>query len=220
MSVKGNGRDSLADGIYRQLRDAIIRSELRPGDRIVESRVAKENGVSQAPVREAIRRLKGESLVVTARHRGTFVSECSVEDVDDLYALREVLDEFAIRRALRHMAETDLEHFQKLYEEIERTGHEDDLPGFVRADREFHSYIYELAKHEFMYYMWTLIHSKIEQAWYLLNRMAYSHLSEVASRHKPIMEALATRDFEAVRDANLEHLREVRNQLKQFQQDT
>lgn len=216
MSAKSNGRASISEDIYRQLKQAIVRNELRPGDRIVESRVARENGVSQSPVREAILRLKEESLVVAARHKGTFVAEFSVEDVDELYALREVLDEFALKRALRHMADTDLEHLGELYGEIERTGSEDDLEGFVRADREFHSYIYKMAKHEFLYSMWALMHNKIEQAWYLLNRMFYSHLSEAAVRHKPIMEALSRRDLDAAREANLAHLQDVRRQLKQL----
>lgn len=216
MKAKSAGRQSKSDEIYRQLKDAIIRGELRPGDRIVESRVAKENGVSQASVREAIGRLKDETLVITARHRGTFVSSLSVEDVDDLYALREVLDDFALKWALRNMADTHLERVQELYEEIERTGYEDDLSGFVEADMKFHSYIYEMAKHEFLNHVWLLMHSKFEQAWYLLNRMHYSHLSEPALRHKPIADALSRRDFDAAREANRAHLQHVRNQLKQF----
>lgn len=213
METKSNKTRSLADAISEKLRDAIIRGELRPGERIVESKVAAENGVSQAPVREALLRLKDESLVVTMRHKGTFVSEFSLQETYDLYALREVMDEFALKRALRHMAETDLEHLEELYKRIERASLSGEIVSTVTSDMEFHDYIYELANHDFLNYMWKLLRNKISRAWYPLSQTIYSDFTELNAHHKAILDALRSRDFNNISRANHLHLKYVLNLL-------
>lgn len=219
MRSRSNRSRSLADEISEMLRDAIIRGELQPGQRIVESKVAAENGISQAPVREALLRLRDEYLVVTTRHRGTFVSEFSTQEIYDLYALREVMDELALRRSLRHMAETDLEHLEELVKAIEHAVEQaslgsNKLVDIVGADMEFHDYIYKLANHDFLYHIWKLLRNKISRAWFSLNEMVYSDLTELAALHKAIINALRSRDFDKIREANRFHLEHTTKLLR------
>src|SRR5262249_16349671 len=93
-------RTDLAEEVYRVLRDRIFTSALRPGDKIRPEGVANELGVSRTPVVEAINRLAEQGLVVPQPHRGTFVSNLSLEHVIALFEVRLMLEEFSARGGL------------------------------------------------------------------------------------------------------------------------
>ncbi|HWL12944.1 MAG TPA: GntR family transcriptional regulator, partial [Ureibacillus sp.] len=99
---------TLSEQIFEALREKIIKGELQPGDRIVELEVAKNYGVSQAPVREAFLKLAEEDLVVTQRNKGTFVSNFSLDEIDQLYDFRLTVEEFAIKRAFERLTDEDV----------------------------------------------------------------------------------------------------------------
>jgi DNA-binding GntR family transcriptional regulator len=209
--VKG-GR-SRADEVYGHLRDAIVRGDLRPGDRILELKVARDHGVSQAPVREALLRLRQDSLVASDRYKGTFVAGFSLQETVDLYALRVILDEFALRRAMEYATEDEMQRVAARYEAIEEAAVNGDVEDLWRADIDFHDYIYELARHETLYQTWRTVCHKISRAWYLTNQAFYPHLPEIARLHYPILEALRQRDPAKVKHASEYHLLNIRLRL-------
>src|SRR5262245_1038429 len=80
-----------AEQAYRQIRDAIVQGRYRPGQRLIEQRISEEFGLSRTPVREGLRRLEAEGLVITERNRGAVVRPVTPGDIDDLYELRATL---------------------------------------------------------------------------------------------------------------------------------
>src|SRR5690242_10297658 len=113
---------TLSEQIYEALREKIIKGELQPGDRIVELEVAKSYGVSQAPVREAFLKLADEDLVVTQRNKGTFVSNFSADEIDQLYDFRLMLEEFAIKKAFERLSDEDAEELKNYYNDMVHAG--------------------------------------------------------------------------------------------------
>src|SRR5438132_1176243 len=99
---------ALRDDVRRYLRHAIMRGALKPGEKIVESHVARALGVSQAPVREALRELEQLGLVVNHSRRGTFVRQITPHDAWELYTLRAELEVLAARLALPQLTPADL----------------------------------------------------------------------------------------------------------------
>ena len=88
---------SLREAALAAIRQAISRGDLKPGQRLVESDVAEQMGISRAPVREALRQLETEGLVVSEPHRGTFVAEVSATDLWEIYTLRAAIERLAVR---------------------------------------------------------------------------------------------------------------------------
>lgn len=121
--------------IAAHLRDAILRGELRPGDRIRQEEVAEQLGASRVPVREALRILEAEGLTEHEAHKGARVPRLSQHEVDMIYQMRERLEPLALIESLPHLGDADLAHVTELQEQIEAN---EDLDRFLELDREFH----------------------------------------------------------------------------------
>ncbi|WCK56408.1 GntR family transcriptional regulator [Aneurinibacillus sp. Ricciae_BoGa-3] len=197
---------SLSAQIYESLRDQIIKGELQPGDRIVELEVAKNFGVSQAPVREAFLKLADEELVVSQRNKGTVVSNISTDEMDELYGFRLMMEEMAIKRAFERMTEEDVKILEDFYHEMVQAGENNDLDSLRIADVNFHSKIYDMADHKFMRSVWDTLVSKLNRIWYLTSQMYFTHLSEVASIHEPIVKSFRADDLNGCIKAFVNHV--------------
>ena len=120
------------------LRRAIVARELRPGQRIVQEEVAERLGVSIGPVREALRVLEQEGQVTYKPRRGYFVTEMRAEDLEEIYALREVLETRAARRALPTLGDDALERIAGAAADCVNAAEAGDVAAELEANRRFH----------------------------------------------------------------------------------
>ncbi|MGO9754071.1 MAG: GntR family transcriptional regulator [Solirubrobacteraceae bacterium] len=120
------------------LRRAIVEGELRPGQRVGQEEVAELLGVSIAPVREALRVLQQEGQVTYFPRRGYFVTELRIEDLEEIYALRRLLEERAARHALPSIGDQDLERMELAARECAATAQSGDVAAEQQANRRFH----------------------------------------------------------------------------------
>ncbi|MDQ0218683.1 GntR family transcriptional regulator [Peribacillus cavernae] len=206
---------SLSDQISDLLKDSIIKGELKPGDRLLELEVAKTYNVSQAPVREALSRLRKEGFVIHHRHKGSFVSNFSKKNIEEIYSFREVVEPLAITRAIENLKEEDLKELSRLYEKMLAAGKNNDLDEVRELDNAFHSYIYKLADHEFMYQVWMDLSSVSNRIWYVTSQIYFENLDEIAKLHKPILDALWERDVEKCIEAFNKHMHYVWGRIRQ-----
>ena len=132
--------------VFNTLRDAILRGELTPGERLMEIPLAQKLGVSRTPVREAIRMLEQEGLAVTYPRRGAQVAKMSEKDLDDVLEIREVLDTLAISLACDNMTDEDLNRLEAAVVDFEEATKGGDVRAVVRRDEEFHNIIYECSQ--------------------------------------------------------------------------
>ena len=138
---------------YEKVRAAIVENRYPPGQRLVEQRIAEELGLSRTPVREALRLLEAEGLVVSERNRGAMVRPLSPTEVDDLYGLRIQLESYAVRVATERATEEELGELvaaADAFSEARRSVDVDSVDG-VRAlhdaNRRFHDTIINAARH-------------------------------------------------------------------------
>ena len=103
----------LRDVVFKTLRQAILRGELKPGERLMEIKLANKLGVSRTPIREAIRKLELEGLVLMIPRRGAEVAEITEKSLNDVLEVRKALEELAVQLACERMDEEGLEAFEE-----------------------------------------------------------------------------------------------------------
>lgn len=132
----------LRDVVFNTLRHAILKGELEPGERLMEIALAQKLGVSRTPIREAIRKLELEGLVVMVPRKGAEVADITEKDLRDVLEVRTALEELSIELAMQHMSPEDYEALKAANQEFERLAQGDDLIRIAEADVAFHEIIY------------------------------------------------------------------------------
>lgn len=202
----------LRDVVFQTLRQAILRGELEPGERLMEIHLAQKLGVSRTPVREAIRKLELEGLVMMIPRRGAIVAEITVKDLEDVLELRTVLEELAVKRACRLITEEQLEELEGLAEQFVQSLDGDDVAACAQADMEFHDAIYTSTGNGRLV---QILNNLREQMYryrmeYLKDKQTYSQLIQ---DHEEIIEALRQRDEERAIQATCGHIEGQREHI-------
>ncbi len=133
------------EAVLTELRRLLVTGELAPGFPVRQEAVAELLGVSRVPVREALKVLEGEGHVKYAAHRGYVVSELSVEDLVEVYRLRELLEAEAIRVAVPQLTDADVEAIAAAARQVDAAGRTGDLAGMTASNRDFHFQLFDAA---------------------------------------------------------------------------
>ncbi|RKN44921.1 GntR family transcriptional regulator [Streptomyces hoynatensis] len=151
----------LSDQVYGLLRGWILEGELLPGRRLVEADVARRAGTSQAPAREAIKRLTHEGLVTSQSRRGTYVAEISERQAAEIRDIRVMFEEYAARRTSGRLAEEDAQRLAVDVARLRRAADEGDIGAFRDADMAFHRHVCEAAGNAALTRLWRMIESSL-----------------------------------------------------------
>jgi DNA-binding GntR family transcriptional regulator len=198
--------------VYSSVRDAIVRTELQPGQQISENELAAQLGVSRTPVREALARLRDDRLVEIVPQLGTFVSRISVAGVDDAQFLREALECSAVRLAAERADRGDVLELRALLHKQEQTRDDSDAAGFFVLDDQLHSTLCELSGRPIAWQIVERANGHLNR----VRRLSLAHpgyLAEMLAEHKVVVEAVARNDQDAAEDALRHHLRMVLSDL-------
>jgi DNA-binding GntR family transcriptional regulator len=131
--------------VLAELRRAIVTGELRPGEQVLQDALAERFGVSRVPLREALKILEGEGHVVYQPHRGYFVAELDVDDLVEVYRLRDLLESDAVRVAVPKLTAEDLQRLADAADDVDRADGSGDLMAMTVANRRFHFTLIEAA---------------------------------------------------------------------------
>ena len=207
-------RTSLGDVVAERLREAILNSELSPGQHLREEQISESLDVSRGPVRDAFLILEREGLVTLSRHRGATVVQLSVEDFGEVYSLRSVIEELAVRLAIRRRDEADLQALEQSLAEL-RAGMKHKITEEVAAqlDVNFHDNIFRAARHERLYRSWSSIRMQVH--WFLLLRTVASQdwREGMIINHSQILELIRDGDEAEAVTAIGEHIRDAYNRI-------
>jgi DNA-binding GntR family transcriptional regulator len=140
--VKPVPRATLRSKVVAHLFDAILRRELRPGDRIVEARLAHRLGVAQSTLREALQELEHKGLVTKQENRGTFVTRLTAQDIEDIYLVRLELEPLAAALAHQRWTQEHHAHLAGLLEEMRKASERRDFETLLKSDLAFHQFIW------------------------------------------------------------------------------
>jgi DNA-binding GntR family transcriptional regulator len=131
--------------VLGELRRAITTGRLRPGTPIRQDALAEELQVSRVPLREALKTLEGEGLVTYKPHKGYCVAMLSLDDLREVYRIRELLEEEAVRAAVARLTDDDLHRIEAAQEEVERAAAAGDVAAMATANRTFHMTLFDCA---------------------------------------------------------------------------
>ena len=184
-----------SDRAYDGIRGMIISGELAAGASLGEEVLAERCGVSRTPVREALRRLEAEMLVRRTESQRSFVADWSIDDIEDVFELRGILESRAARRAAERMDRTALQRLRASNDAIGRaiSGCTPDIEGFLEGNREFHALILDLADST---KLTTLLGSLIEQpvVWRTAHHYGREELRRSHREHDELLAAFARGD--------------------------
>jgi len=177
------------------LRSAIVTGELRPGQQVIQDRVAGETGLSVAPVREALRTLEQEGQLTYIPRRGYFVTRLSVSDLDEIYGLRATLEPLAIRGALPQLDEDDFGRLEAAAKECAEAAATGDVSTELAANRSFHFGFMEAPGQEHLMRLITMLWDSTEAYRALYYNFPDERQAAVVA-HEEMLVAVRNRDVE------------------------
>lgn len=200
----------LRDVVFNTLRQAILRGELKPGERLMEIKLADKLGVSRTPIREAIRKLELEGLVLMIPRRGAVVAEITEKSLKDVLEVRKALEELSVELACERITQEDISRLKEAAKEFERTLQSGDVTEYAEADVKFHDIIYFATENQRLI---QLLYNLREQMYryrveYLKRREVHEML---LNEHDYIIECIESRDKERAKEAICTH---IENQQK------
>jgi DNA-binding GntR family transcriptional regulator len=181
------------EAVLAELRRAIVSGELRPGQQVRQDALAERWGVSRVPLREALKILEGEGAVTYLPHRGYFVAELSVPDLEEVYRIRALLEEEAVRGTLPVLADEDLERFEAAVRDCEAAGRDGQLEEMAAANRRLHFVLYESGGRPRLVRMIRILWDATD-AYRSLYYATDRNRERVQAEHRAVLDAVLARD--------------------------
>lgn len=207
--IRANLREQIKDLILQR----IVAHDYPPGARLVETRIAQELGVSQAPVREALRDLEQLGCVVHEPFRGCSVRAFSADELLEAFPVRAALEALAARLAAERMTEDELLQLADLLETMRAAARRGDAHDQSQANASFHATIVRAARNSLLERQWSFLEPYSRT--YLTVSQPGLDLLALSERHVPILDALRARDGEAAAAAMHQHLMDAAELLKE-----
>ncbi len=198
---KSTLREHIADG----LRGAILRGDIAPGSPIVESALAGQFRVSRGPLREAIRQLVDEGLLITVAYTGTSVIDLSVEDVREIYSLRIALETFAFEYAWDRRDAGFTRALQQRQALLTASIDRGDDENSILAELDLHGLIYEFSGHRLLQKNWSGLRGRLQLYWAAHHR-AHGMRGPRRDSHDSYVAAATGNDLGALRAEIRNHM--------------
>jgi DNA-binding GntR family transcriptional regulator len=180
------------DEIREQLIEDILSGKLPPGTRIVETRLAQQFGVSQAPVREALRDLAVLGFVVSSPFRATQVRQITPDELLEIYPIRAALEGVAARAAATRIDDASLQRLEELIATMREAAARDDHRAQASADAAFHHTIIAAAGNRMLEHVWQTMRLSVTTC--VTHSVTHRSLHEIAERHVAVLNALRAHD--------------------------
>ena len=179
----------LREIVYEELRNQILTGRIKPGTRMMEIELAEDMGVSRTPIREAIRKLEKEGLVVIEPRKGAYASELSLKDMIEILEVRANLEGLAAQCAAERITEIEKQMLKEVYENFDQAVLDGNMGEMIQNDTRFHHLIVESSKNNYLIHM-------VEQLQELVLRFRYIYYKdfkraeEMPAEHRRIFEAI------------------------------
>ncbi|SES94650.1 transcriptional regulator, GntR family [Natronincola peptidivorans] len=202
----------LREIVFKYLRESILEGRLEPGRRLMEMQLAEELGVSRTPVREAIRKLELEGLVIMVARKGAYVADVSVRDMTEVLEIRGALEGLAASLAAERMTDEEVQALTQVADEFKKCHLEKDIEGMIEKDVEFHEKIFAATRNGKLYQM---SQSLREQVYRFRVRYIseYNKSKELVIQHEKILKAIAERNPKKAYAYGQEHIENLANHM-------
>lgn len=194
------------------LREAILLGVLKGGEQIRQDEIAAHLSVSRIPVREALRQLEAEGLIVFYPHRGAVVSQLSSREVGEIYEIRIALESTAIRLAFPHLSDRDLQGAGKILDAIDQAT---DVGKWSELNRQFHAILYAPTNRPRLLAMINTLRTNVER-YQRIYISLMRHLENSQGEHRELLAACKRRDLEAAVSTLERHLGNASKSLAEY----
>jgi len=184
---------SKSEYVYRSIRSAILNGVIKPGSFLNQAELAEQLQVSRMPIRDAINMLAREGLVRIILHKGAKVTHFSPKDIQEIYAIRKIVEGYAIREATLHIKEDLLSRLEEINHNISKHAHKKDVDAMIKENEHFHLLLYESCQNqrlvELIQNLWSSYPKRI--FWEIKGRA-----EQVVNQHKEVLAAVRARNPE------------------------
>lgn len=196
---------TLREWAYFQLRDMIVTGVLPPGADLHESQLCAQLKVSKSPLREALRQLAQEGLVVAESNRGSYVTTLTIDDFREIYSLRRHVETLEARLAAEHITNVDVAQLHANTLQLEQCILKGDMRGFAERDVEFHLMLARISGHRRLLRIQESLQAELMRI--VILRLSHSgHRPETVAEHLAIIDALEAHDPDQAETCMLAHL--------------
>ena len=206
LKVNENEYLPLRDVVFNTLRQAILRGEFKPGERLMEIQLANKLGVSRTPIREAIRKLELEGLVIMIPRKGAEVADITEKSLRDVLEVRKALEELAVQLACEKITQEELEELEKAGENFKKVlKRSKDITEVAEADVRFHDVIYMATDNQKLILLLTNLREQMYRyrVEYLKREEAHPQL---IAEHAAIIEYISKGEKKAATDVMCKHI--------------
>jgi DNA-binding GntR family transcriptional regulator len=198
----------LSDQVANQLREAIMHGRLKPGQHIVEREIAQGMRLSRGPVRDALRMLENEGLVVRYPHRGTFVAGMAMRDAEEIYSLRQALETLAVDYAIKYATEEQLDELDRIVDRMaERIETSYTQVEATELDMQFHDALMRISGHTRLQTTWVTLRGQVSLLILTHRKLEPTDFREKGVEyHRQVVTCLRQRDVVAAHAVVRRHL--------------
>jgi DNA-binding GntR family transcriptional regulator len=208
-------RETMVGLTLQAIRDRILNGSYAEGKPLRQDAIAAELGVSRIPIREALRQLETEGLIVFNPHRGAVVSTLSLAEIEEVFTLRAEIESGLVRRAVAVIDEEHLERAAEILDRYERALRQRDIVSYGKLNWEFHCTLYDAADRPVTFTVAQRLHQQSDR--YIRMQLAYTHWEERAKReHRAILAAARKRDAKRAAGLMRDHILRAGESLLSF----
>jgi DNA-binding GntR family transcriptional regulator len=195
----------LVDDVAGSIEDAILAGRMRPGERLIETRLCAELGVSRTTLREALLILQQRGLVRSEPRRGTFVTRLSREDAIDLCRTRALLESYAVFAGFSKLDDEQFERMQAVIDELAVCNLPVDVPRLIQLDLQFHLLLVDCVDSIGVRELWNSLNGRMSAV--ILSSIEHHHANtgDLAEFHQVLLDAIRSGDPAVARDAVIAH---------------
>lgn len=187
---------TLREKILETIRDAILKGDLKPGEKVAEPELAERFGISRTPIREAFRQLESEGYLTVIPRKGAVVAALSERDVKEFYAVKSTLEGYAAELAAQNLTEKELAKLESINERLKQLASEGDVKSFYKIHNEFHETFLKAADNSKLHELITHLGKKFSRlrmaSISVTGRMAIS-----VAEHEKLLDAFRKHDGKA-----------------------
>jgi DNA-binding GntR family transcriptional regulator len=198
-------RRPLHNELADRLRYMIVEGELAPGEKLAEKELCSQFGVSRTPLREAMRVLATEGLVLLTPNRGCTVARLTLADLDEAFPIMGALEALSGELACRHITDAEVARIRELHERMVRKYEAGALRDYFKLNEQIHQLILAAARNPTLAQMQLSLAGRVRRARYMAN-MSPARWARAVAEHEKILEALAARDGKRLAVLLNEHL--------------
>lgn len=203
---------TIKEQVYRMLKTSILNGTIKQGEWLQENKLAELYKVSRSPVREVLIRLVSEGLLENIPNKGVFVKKLTSDDIYKIFELREILERYAIEKAVKKATDEDIKKLNEIFNNMELSFNSHNIDEYEKLDNELHEMIFTICDNEMVSNIYKNLRPQVK-SFIILSLNSRKRYDKSISEHRGLVEGITERNFEKAWLSDSEHLKQARDEI-------